>query len=313
MNQKDLITKLNNAKHLSPDKEWLTSNRALFLTQIANSGANKLSVWQIFCINFRSLAKASSQPVFASVIFLFVLLASSVFSHQIFSEAKPNDTLYIARVISEKAKLNTVFDNTERDKMAVKFATRHAEDISELLANPEFNTEENKEEVDKLSDDFNKEIETVKNKIAKLQSNEEEKKVDVGSDNYGNNNKEEKGESEATTSSSLEEEIITIASDNLITEKGIQLEIKAEAEESSLVTLEPTVALENTSTGAVKVEEEIDNQGSTTEEIAGALLEEAENDKKIDEKLIEEIKMLFQAKQYNEAIEKLYQINNLIE
>ncbi|MDD2354389.1 MAG: hypothetical protein PHX76_03390 [Patescibacteria group bacterium] len=312
MNEKDLIAKLNNGKHLSPDKEWLTSNRELFLTQIANSGAEKLSMWQIFSINLRCFAKASSQPVFASLLFLFILIASSVFSHKIFSEAKPNDTLYVARVISEKAKLNTVLDNTQRDKMAAKFAARHAEDISALLANPEFNTEENKEKVDKLSDDFNKEIETVKNKIAKLNSDEEKNRV-VADDDEGEDNKEEEEGNSEIASTTSEEEVITIASDKLVADKGIELDIKEETEEDSLVTLEGDTALETIITNEV-LEDDHNNisQGSSTEEIAGALLEEVENGKNIDEKLIEEVKTLFKAQKYSEAIEKLYQINNML-
>lgn len=311
MNEKDLIAKLNNGKHLSPDKEWLTSNRELFLTQIANSGAEKLSMWQIFSINLRCFAKASSQPVFASLLFLFILIASSVFSHKIFSEAKPNDTLYVARVISEKAKLNTVLDNTQRDKMAAKFATRHAEDISALLANPEFNTEENKEKVDKLSDDFNKEIETVKNKIAKLNSDEEKNRV-AAENNESENNKEEEGDNGEAVSTTSEEEVITIASDKLVADKGIELDIKEETEEDSFVTLENPLSLENNSASEVADKDESVSQGSSTEEIAGALLEEVENGKNIDEKLIEEVKTLFKAQKYSEAIEKLYQINNML-
>ena len=311
MNEKDLIAKLNNGKHLSPDKEWLTSNRELFLTQIANSGAEKLSMWQIFSINLRCFAKASSQPVFASLLFLFILIVSSVFSHKIFSEAKPNDTLYVARVISEKAKLNTVLDNTQRDKMAAKFAARHAEDISALLANPEFNTEENKEKVDKLSDDFNKEIETVKNKIAKLNSDEEKNRV-VADDDEGEDNKEEEEGNSEIASTTSEEEVITIASDKLVADKGIELDIKEETEEDSLVTLENPLSLENNSASEVADKDESVSQGSSTEEIAGALLEEVENGKNIDEKLIEEVKTLFKAQKYSEAIEKLYQINNML-
>jgi hypothetical protein len=319
MNEKDLIAKLNNAKNLSPDKEWLTSNRALFLTQIANSGADKLSVWQVFYINFKSFAKASSQPVFASFVFLLVLVASSIFGHKLFSEAKPNDTLYVARVISEKAKLNTVLDANARDKMAVKFATRHAEDISELLANPEFNTEENKDRIEKLNEDFNKEIETVKSRIAKLEINQETA-TEVRVENENKNNEEENSQdngSEVDLDASEEISVSIASDDDLKAENGIELSIKEESnnnEDEGIVTLEGDVALETTSTNEV-VEDSRDNisQGSSTEEIAGALLEEVKNDKKIDAKLIEEVKILFEAKKYSEAIEKLNQLNNLIQ
>ncbi len=166
MTDKDLISKLNTLKTIKPDSAWMTSNRDLLLSQISNSGARDLSAWQIFVINFNSFAKAIAQPVYALGAFVLILISGSLFSHQVFSGAKPNDSLYIARIISEKAKLNTMFNSDERNKMAVQFATEHAQDISNVLADPKFNTEENKDQVAKLNASFNQEIKTVQSKIS---------------------------------------------------------------------------------------------------------------------------------------------------
>ncbi|MFZ4631756.1 MAG: hypothetical protein ACOYL8_00945 [Patescibacteria group bacterium] len=168
MTDKDLIAKLNSLKNINPDSNWMTSNRDLLLSQISNSGARDLSAWQSFVINLSSFAKAASQPVYALGVFVFVLVTGSLFSHQVFGGAKPNDSLYIARIISEKAKLNTMFNSDERNKLAVQFATDHAKDISNVLADPKFNTEENKDQVAKLNESFDKEIDTVKSKISYL-------------------------------------------------------------------------------------------------------------------------------------------------
>ncbi len=168
MTDKDLISKLNSLKSIKPDSTWMTSNRDLLLSQISNSGARDLSAWQLFVINFNSLAKAVAQPVYALGAFVLILISGSLFSHQVFSSAKPNDSLYIARIISEKAKLNTMFNSDERNKMAVQFATEHAQDISNVLADPKFNTEENKDQVAKLNESFDQEIKTVKSKISYL-------------------------------------------------------------------------------------------------------------------------------------------------
>lgn len=168
MTDKDLISKLNTLKTIKPDSAWMTSNRDLLLSQISNSGARDLSAWQIFVINFNSFAKAIAQPVYALGAFVLILVGGSLFSHQVFGGAKPNDSLYIARIISEKAKLNTMFDLDERNKMAVQFASEHAQDISNVLADPKFNTEENKDQVAKLNASFDLEIKTVKSKISYL-------------------------------------------------------------------------------------------------------------------------------------------------
>ena len=168
MSDKDLILKLNSLKNINPDEAFLKSNRELLLSQISNSGAKEISFWQNFIINLSSLSKAAAQPVYAFGVFVFVLISASLFSNKLFSSAKPNDSLYIARVISEQAKLSTVMNQESRDKLAVQFANNRAQDISAVLADPTFNNEKNKDQVAKLNTSFNEEIATVKTKIQNL-------------------------------------------------------------------------------------------------------------------------------------------------
>jgi hypothetical protein len=168
MTNRDLITKLNSLKNISPDNNWLKSNRELLLSQISNSGATDLSIWKVFVINFQSVAKAASRPAFALGAFVLIMISAGLFSQSAFSKTKPNDSLYIARIISEKVKLNTVFDSQARNKLAVQFASEHAQDISAVLADPEFNTEANQDQVAKLNDSFKKEVVTVKEGMNRL-------------------------------------------------------------------------------------------------------------------------------------------------
>lgn len=313
MKEKDLISKLNNAKKISPDKPWLASNRELFLHQIANSGADSLGIFESFYINFKSLAKALSQPAFATLVFLFVLLSSSIFGHKLFSQAKPNDSLYIARVISEKAKLNTVLDTKARDKMAVKFATSHAKEISQVLANPEFNTEENKAQVDRLSESFVKEIEKVENKMASLAQRESDKNnsADKSKTNISISSEtslaQEASVVSATSSEgeTTSEESVLIASEgDYKSEKGLQLYTRNSDEPKSSTQEDNNIK----ASSSVKLELEA-NVSSSNEEIAGALLQEVMGKNQIDAAIISEIKVLFQAKKYSEVILKINQIS----
>ena len=222
MTEKNLIKQLNNLKNVNPEAAWLKSNRELFLTQINNAGTNKLTFWEVFYINIKSFTKASAQPVFALGIFLVVLVGSSIFSHKLFSEAKPNDSLYIARVISEKAKLSTVMDTTERDRMAVKFATNHAKDITVVLANPEFNNEENQDQVARLNENFSKEIETVKTRMVSLTAADKAREVREAARNINSGN--QSGTSTEVTATNTPEEIVSIATeDGFIEDNGIQI------------------------------------------------------------------------------------------
>ncbi len=286
MTNKDLISKLNSLKNVSPDSSWLASNRELFLAQISNSGADKLSGGQVFFINLKSFLKASSQPVFALGVFMLVLVASSIFGHKLFSQAKPNDSLYIARIISEKAKLNTLLNPVEKNKLAVKFATNHAQDISVVLSDPAFNNEENKDQVAKLNDSFNKEIETVKKIVnsgaAKTLKTEVADNVQV----------------------EMSDEAISIAAEHKA-EQGIQIK---EAESNSAPSPRATIA-----TG-VAVKEEV--KATTTEATTTETKVEAEVsiDAKINEadKIIDEAKESFNNKDYHSVIDKLNEVTEII-
>lgn len=303
MTEKDLIAKLNNAKKISPDKSWLASNRELFVNQISNSGASDLAASQSFYISLKSLAKTISQPVLATLAFLFLLLGASVFGDKVFSQAKPNDSLYIARVISEKVKLNTVFDTKTRDELAVKFAASHAKDISQVLANPEFNTEDNQVEVDRLSGEFVKEIETVKTKmtsLALLESKRDkanEKKVDLAEDTKSSTSSATSSQEEPTLK---DEGSVAIASEYK-TDKGLQLYMSDNNKTSS--------AKNTSETKATSSEVDSDKKNSSSsEEVAEALLEEVIGESKVDSSVILEVEDLFKAKKFEEVILKIDQI-----
>jgi hypothetical protein len=283
MTDKELISKLNTLKNVSPESSWLASNRELFLAQISNSGADKLSSGQVFFINFKSFLKASSQPVFALGVFVLVLISSSLFGHKLFSQAKPNDSLYIARIISEKVKLNTVWNPEEKNKLAVSFATNHAKDISEVLSDPSFNNEENKDQVAKLNDSFNKEIDNVKKMVGssavKVAHQDEAKNVEMS------------------------DEAVSIAAEHKA-EQGIQISDSNQNQ---------TERAEIKTNAAIKEETKAtstDTQASSTE----VKVETEVKDNKIDEadKIIEAAKESFNNKDYSSVINKLNEVTEII-
>jgi len=168
MSDNDFLKQLKGLKNISPAASWLKSNREILLSQIANSSAQELTPQRRLLIDVRSFFATVSRPALVLGSFLLLLVGASLFSYLAFSRTKPNESLYIARIISEKAKLNTVFDSEERDKMEVQFAASHAEAITEVLADTDVNDEA---QVAKLNDSFNKELETVRTKIAVIKKN----------------------------------------------------------------------------------------------------------------------------------------------
>ncbi|MDP3836800.1 MAG: hypothetical protein Q8Q67_01750 [bacterium] len=170
MTENNFIAQLKDLKKITPDSAWLKSNREILLSQISNSGAKELSVWKRILIDARSFTMTVSQPAMVLGALLLFATGASAYGHLAFNRAKPDESLYIARIISEKAKLSTVFNNEEKAKLEVKFATDHAEAITEVLSRTEDNAQ-NEVRVAELNKNFDRELNTVRARIASIEKN----------------------------------------------------------------------------------------------------------------------------------------------
>ncbi len=279
MTDKELIVKLNSLKEISPDSNWLRNNRELLLSQISNSGARELSAWSVFIINFSSLIKAVSKPAYALGAFILILLTGSLFSHQAFSGAKPNDSLYIARIISEKAKLNTMFNAEERNKLAVQFATEHAQDISAVLADPQFNNDQNKDQVAKLNESFDQEINAVKTHISYLnpRAAKIDKNVDINDTvSMANSLKDNSG--------------VQVFEDNSKANLGKESSVLTPGAKATSVLNTPNILL-----------------ATSTASTTNLTVKEVSTDSVLDE-----VKQLFEKKDYTKASDKLKEVDEMI-
>lgn len=277
MTDRELIKKLNSLKNVGPDSAWMSSNRDILLSQISNSGARELSTWKMFVINFNSFVKVAAQPAYALGMFLLVLVGGGLFSHQVFNSAKPNDSLYIARIISEQARLTTVFNSDDRNKLAAKFSLEHARDISTVLADPSFNNEENKDQVAKLSESFSKEIENVKTRISYLSPKTETVQPEI-------------------ESITPEEGVVSMAGNDKDS-KGLQIAEKQPVKEvpvllSTTSIEEPEIQLSNIAS-------------ATPGEISSSSVV-------ITSSILDEAQQLTNSKDYQKASEKLQEVSELI-
>ena len=180
MKNQNLIIKLKSLNSVEPDKKFLKDNRELLLSQIENSGVEKISTFDRVLLTSENLARLFSRPVFAFGIFVLVLLGANIVSSSVLEKSKPNDSLYVARVISERVKVNTTLNQEAREKLAINYALRHAEDIASILSDEKFNNEENSDQVAKLSDDFIKEVNKVESGLNRLSSKTQKAAVNVG-------------------------------------------------------------------------------------------------------------------------------------
>jgi len=282
MTDKELLKQLNSLKSIRMEAGVKESNKSILMTQISNTISNNSETksFNSFFFYVRNILSMSSRPAMVlSGVFLFVV-TSLFLGSDFYKNSKPTDSLYIARVISERARLNTTFDQNEREKLALEFASNHARDIATLLMDPEFNTEQNKDEVERLSASFKDEINKVKTKVADLQTSE------------AKNN---------------EDQLVFSASE-LKEENGIDIYVDGNNFPENLDEATST-AFESDVDGSASTTPEIENLGDQIEELSEKIdLESNQEIKKNKQVLIEEIESLFDEGKYGEVVLKLQEI-----
>ncbi len=306
MTDKQLIKQLKRLKEFKPNKDWQINTRQVLKAQIENSGGHQTSAWQNFYINLKCIGDLAYRPAVGIASFLIVVIGLSFFAHQWFQFSKPNDSLYIARVISERARLSTVLDSAAREKMAAKFAMNHAQDILNILADSEFDHSASSEELDKLNENFNREIALAKDRVSSWQVSQEEGSV----------------EDSSSISPSFEEESEVDDSDNIIVmaenhrdESGLQVSstnnTKIDEEEKSKSDEIKSTA---TSTDGVKEKDADENELKILEEQIIKIEEEIKDEEKDSSPvlLFSEVIKLRDQGDYLQASEKLRTIQEML-
>jgi len=168
MTERELIKKLNNLQHVKPDDSWKTSHREILLAQVQNtSGDFHLSTLGNFWMLTRNVFASVPQFAWASVVIVLFLATGIFFGDRL--PVGPNNSLYIARVISERAKLSTMLDEAAKSRLTVQYSSGHARDIASALS--DVNNTSNQEEVAKLNDTFKTEIAKVKENLPEPTNN----------------------------------------------------------------------------------------------------------------------------------------------
>lgn len=170
MTERELIKKLNNLQNVKPDDSWKTSHREILLSQVQNtSGDFHLSALGNFWMLTRNVFASVPQFAWASVAIVLFLTTGVFFGDRL--PVGPNNSLYIARVISERAKLSTMSDGEAKSRLTVQYSSGHARDIVSTLSDA--NNTSNQEEVAKLNDTFKTEIAKVKENLPTVVSNDD--------------------------------------------------------------------------------------------------------------------------------------------
>lgn len=214
MKEKELLSKLNSLKEIKPDSEWKRERRDILLSQI--SGGAQLFDDEIIKGNFFArVAHIFAQPVLVVSMIVVAVLGGGVFSLNAARDTKPGDSLYIAKIISEKAQLAMTFDEGEKAKLGVAFASNRAKEISQILESMDDESEKG-ERVEKLAINFKREISAVKTRLKKINEDDEVFSAYTGKEKNGvqvyNSDESEKAEAPKTEEVLVEEKNIVAVS-----------------------------------------------------------------------------------------------------
>ncbi|MCX6799864.1 MAG: DUF5667 domain-containing protein [Candidatus Falkowbacteria bacterium] len=162
---KQIILKLNKLKEVKPDLLWKEKNKELLLSQISAQQGNEAVSLGLFNSLFKNLVYEVklfiAEPV-ALVVFLLLLIISPVVASGFIDQSNPGDSLYIAKIVSEKAQLAITFDEVKKAQLSVGFAQSRTEEIARVIDMFDESVAEKDLKVQKLTEDFKSEINRIK-------------------------------------------------------------------------------------------------------------------------------------------------------
>lgn len=176
MNDKELLKKLNNLKTIKPDENFKKNYREILRSQIyAGQTINKSeSNLEIILENIMpgKIFLNMIKPVWAASLVSVLILVIGVGGVYASKNSKPGDSLYIAKIISEKAQFAITFDEKDKAKLGLQFATNRAKEITQILEESKESEDKKDAKVEQLTQNFKKEISQVKNRLTIIKAAE---------------------------------------------------------------------------------------------------------------------------------------------
>jgi len=167
MENRELLKQLKGLKNLKPDQGWKERNREILYSQISSTVAEEEKGFSGFFVFAKRLAQTAASGWSMAVV-LIVVVMGGAFSAGAARLSKPDSSLYIARIISERAQLAVTFGEEKKAQLSFRFANDHAKDITDILAKTDLSNKDNDSKAEKLTEDFKEEIEVAKNKLREI-------------------------------------------------------------------------------------------------------------------------------------------------
>ncbi len=268
MEDKELLKKLNNLKTIKPDDNWQKNYREILYSQISASQTanqpktNLQIIWE--SIRPSQILADLAKPVWLTTLASVLILVIGIGGVYASKNSKPGDSLYIAKIISEKTQFAMTFDEKNKAKLGVEFATNRAKEITQVLGEAKDPGEQKDKKVQQLSRNFKNEISQVKNRLQAIKAIKGENKADEPQV-FGAN----------------------------LEKTSQRMEIAEPAK--------PEVKQENASAPKPEAENQAGANATSTAEKSGQA-----------GKMLEEAEKLFDEKNYNGTIDKLEEVNQVI-
>lgn len=164
---KSIKEQLNILKEVKPSALWKENNRSLLISQITSAEESKIetemnafdAIWKSFVGDARVFF---AQPSVFVVALVAVLIGGTTLTPGFVNNAQPGDSLYIAKMVSEKAQLAMTFNDAKKAKLGLEFAENRTREITRVLVKFNESKEEKDDRVQQLTDDFKDEIVKIK-------------------------------------------------------------------------------------------------------------------------------------------------------
>jgi hypothetical protein len=164
MRDQELIKKLQSLREVKPESSWKQETRDILLAQLSNSSAEKeikINPFEVLAYNLKNYFAILPNTAWA-IICLVLVLTGGISGAMAIKNSQPGDSFYVAKVWQEKIQLAMTFDKTDKAKLGMKLASLQAKAITEELSSPDFNAAANPKKAAQLAQNFQQEINTVK-------------------------------------------------------------------------------------------------------------------------------------------------------
>lgn len=169
MTEKELLKQLNSLNNFEPDLNWKNKNRELLISQIIDQGGvedKKIRSFTQALMLHLELARNLSQQFAILILIVFFGFGSGIWGLRASRDSKPGDSLYIAKLVSEKTQLAFTFDEKGKARLGIEFASNRADEIEKVLADEKSDVKQ--EKVAELVNSFKKEIVDVRARLVKI-------------------------------------------------------------------------------------------------------------------------------------------------